>query len=70
MTAEEYIKHELERYLKNNNIENIRLTLSQPKQKQFGDYSSNLAMQLASHLSKKPRDIAHEIVDFIHQDPD
>jgi len=70
MTAEEYIKNELERYLNNTNIENIRLTLSQPKQKQFGDYSSNLAMQLASHLSKQPRDIAQDIVDFIHQDSD
>jgi arginyl-tRNA synthetase len=68
MTAEEYIKNELKRYLENNKIEDVRLTLSQPKQKQFGDYSSNLAMQLASQLSKKPRDIALEIVDFIHQD--
>ena len=65
MTAEEYIISELSRYLKKHKIENLSLTLSQPKQKQFGDYSSNLAMQLAPRLKNKPLDIAREIIDFI-----
>ncbi len=68
MTAEDYIKDELGKYLKKHKIENISLTLSQPKQKQFGDFSSNLALQLAAHLKKNPRAIAQDIIDFITPD--
>ncbi len=69
MTAEDFIKIELEKYLKAKKFKNIAITLSQPKQKQFGDYSSNLPMQLAAHLKQKPREIAQNIVDSIHSDP-
>jgi len=68
MTAEQYIKSELERFLKQNEINDIPILLEQPKQKQFGDVSSNLAMQLASRLKKNPRIIADEILEFINQD--
>ena len=68
MTAEEYIKSELQRYLASKKIKDITLVLSQPKQKQFGDVASNIAMQLASLLKKNPREIAEDILQFIDQD--
>ncbi|MFB3925271.1 MAG: arginine--tRNA ligase [Syntrophales bacterium] len=39
------------------------------KDPSFGDYASNIAMVLASHLRRKPRDIARIIVENI-EDPD
>jgi len=67
MTSEEYIISELGRFLKNHSIE-LAVVLQRPKEKQFGDFSSNLAMQLAGKLNKSPRDIADDIVGFIKQD--
>ena len=69
MTAEKFIISELERYLAANHIDSIPIILEQPKQKQFGDISTNIAMQLASLLKKNPRAIAGEIIEFINHDP-
>ncbi len=38
------------------------ITLERPKQAQHGDYSCNLAMQLAKTLRAKPRDIAEKLL--------
>lgn len=38
------------------------ISLERPKQSQHGDYSCNIAMQLAKTLRAKPRDIAQRIV--------
>ncbi len=38
------------------------ITLERPKQAQHGDYSCNVAMQLAKTLRAKPRDIAQKLV--------
>ena len=37
------------------------ITLERPKQSQHGDYSCNIAMQLAKALRAKPRDIAQKV---------
>ena len=68
MTSEEYIINELERYLKNANITNVPIVLNKPKEEEHGDFASNLAMQLAGILKKKPREIADEICNFIRRD--
>jgi arginyl-tRNA synthetase len=37
------------------------LLLERPKQAGHGDFSSNVALQLAKHLKRKPRELAEEI---------
>jgi arginyl-tRNA synthetase len=68
MSAEEFILSELQRFLDSKNVEGINLALTRPKAKEFGDFASNLAMQLAGKLRMKPRDIADEIISFLNQD--
>lgn len=68
MTTEEYILNELTRYLHSKNIFKIPLSLQKPKEAQFGDYASNLAMQLAGRLKQNPKGIAEEICQFITLD--
>jgi len=40
-----------------------------PKEKRFGDFSSNIAMRLAKSLKKPPTDIAFAIISKIKDDP-
>lgn len=40
--------------------EDVAVTLTRPDE-QFGDYATNVALQLAGKLEKKPRDIAEEL---------
>ncbi|MHB2150617.1 arginine--tRNA ligase [Calditrichota bacterium LG25] len=70
MTAQEYIVQELQRFLKAHNIKDVQIILERPREEKFGDFASNLALQLARHLKKNPRQIAEEIKDFINQNPD
>jgi len=44
--------------------------LSVPKQKEHGDFASNIALVLAAKEKKKPRDIAQVIVDNLDSDTD
>lgn len=69
MTAENFIISEIERFLAGQNISDLPVILDKPKQKQFGDISCNIAMQLAARLKKNPRVIAAEIIAFIKHDP-
>ena len=39
------------------------ITLERPRQAGHGDFSSNLAMQLAKALGRKPRDLAQSLID-------
>jgi len=64
MNAEDFIKSELNNFLKIHKVD-LPIILQRPKDDQHGDYSSNLAMQLARHLKKKPRDIAEDIISSI-----
>jgi arginyl-tRNA synthetase len=65
MTAEQFILSELNRYLQAQHLSSCTPVLEKPKQKQFGDFTTNLALQLSVQLQKKPRDIALEIIRFI-----
>jgi arginyl-tRNA synthetase len=41
-------------------------TLERPKEERFGDFSTNIAMVVASHISKKPRDVAGLIINNLN----
>jgi len=47
----------------------IRIELARTKQASHGDYSCNLAMQLAKPLHKNPREIANLLVDALSPSP-
>ncbi len=61
MITKEYITEQLNRFLQKHQIEGISVILQKTKDEKFGDYATNLAMQLARHLKKKPVDIAADI---------
>lgn len=69
MTSREYIVEQLEKFLETKKIDGVDVILQNPKDQKHGDLASNIAMQLARHLRKKPADIAAEIIDFIKIDP-
>ncbi len=50
-------------------IEKKEIIIEYPKNPQYGDISTNIAMQLASELKKSPRLIAQEIIDNLEYDP-
>lgn len=68
MTAEDFIIDELTRFLKSHQLE-FPVKLQRPKENQFGDYASNIAMQLSKPLKKSPKDIAQDILNTINLDP-
>lgn len=45
------------------------IELARPKQTSHGDYSSNIAMQLAKHLHKNPREIATILIGALPDSP-
>lgn len=47
----------------------VRVEMTRTKQASHGDYSCNLAMQLAKALSKNPRDIAQLLIDALPDSP-
>lgn len=55
------------RILPSNN--EMSIELARPKQVSHGDYSSNLAMRLAGHLHKNPREIATTLIDALPDSP-
>jgi len=61
---EEFILSTLEDFLKQKNILDLQPVLQKPKEENFGDFSTNLALQLAKPLRSKPSDIAGEIISF------
>jgi arginyl-tRNA synthetase len=69
MQAEQYIRNEIERFLKSKGVKDLSFNFEKPKQKQFGDISTNIAMQMATILKANPRQIATEIQSFISIDP-
>ena len=46
------------------------VVLEQPKEKKFGDFATNIAMQLAGILKSNPREIAGEIKNNLLDMPD
>lgn len=68
MTTEKYIIKELEIFLQSHHITDVKINLQHPKESKFGDYASNIAMQLPRYLKKKPLEIAEEITKKFHID--
>ncbi|NOX88441.1 MAG: arginine--tRNA ligase [Calditrichaeota bacterium] len=68
MTTQEYIIQQLQRFLDARQISGIEIILEKPKEEKFGDFASTLALQLAKHLKKNPRQIAEELKAFIPVD--
>ena len=62
----EKIQDILKTILNNNNIDFDDIIVEIPKDKNNGDFSSNIAMQLAKTLKKNPMDIASSIVSSIN----
>ena len=63
------LKNEIVKVLEKLGIENnIPITIEIPKDKNNGDYSSNIAMQLTRVLKTNPREIATKIVDNINNE--
>jgi len=50
-------------------VEAPRIVLERPKQAEHGDYACNIALQLARTLKRKPRDLAHALVDALPSSP-
>jgi arginyl-tRNA synthetase len=69
MNAEQFILSELTRYLQEHDLSSFIPILEKPKQKQFGDFTTNLALQLSARQQKKPHDIARDIIHFIGSQP-
>ncbi len=44
----------------------IDVDLTRPDE-QFGDYATNVALQLAGQLGKKPRELAEQLADYLHE---
>lgn len=51
--------------LKKLDIENVEVEISRPKEKENGDYSTNVAMKLAKSMHKSPMEIAQLLVKHI-----
>ena len=56
--------------LNKQDIKDVDIVVEIPNDESHGDYSSNIAMDLASKLKKNPMDIAQDIVDSIKEDID
>ena len=54
--------------LKDYAIDNVNISLEIPKNKEYGDYSTNIALQLSKKLNKDPRTLALEIKNNISCD--
>ena len=50
------------------NLPEEKIILEIPKKREFGDYSTNIAMKLAKTLGKNPRDLAQEIISKMNFD--
>ncbi len=61
MKTDLYVEQLLQKYLEDKNLKNIKIQLEKPKNKEFGDLSANIALQLASQLKSNPRIIADDI---------
>jgi arginyl-tRNA synthetase len=68
MRTEIYLEKLIQKYIKEKNLKNIKIQLYKPKYKNFGDLSTNIALQLAAQLKINPRQIAEEIKNNIEFD--
>ena len=46
----------------------ISVSVEIPRQEEYGDFSTNAALQLAGKMKRKPRDVAAGLLDAIRQE--
>lgn len=70
MNIEETLKLKIQSALKGYNLslELSNIIIENTKNKEHGDYATNIALKSASRLGKKPRDFALELVDVIDKE--
>ncbi len=63
-SPKEYLKEKVENALKKMGVQldGIQLVFDKPKNKEFGDLATNIAMLISKKLGRNPREIANEIV--------
>ncbi len=64
----EYIKPVFEKAISSLDMDNVNILFDVPKNLDFGDLSTNVAMQLAKPLRKSPREIAEMIISKLEYD--
>lgn len=64
----QFIQDLVKKSLATNNFPDVNIIIDIPKNQQFGDASTNVAMQLTKILRKAPREIAQQIIDKIDFD--
>jgi len=67
-TIKDAIKKSLDKTIENHNVGIDIIEINICKDKKFGDFSSNIAMKLASKLNYKPIELAKEIIKNIKKD--
>jgi len=65
-----YIREIIKDSLSKIGIEQKEIIIEYPKNSQFGDISTNIAMQLAGELKRSPRQIAQQIIENFDYNPD
>ncbi len=63
-SPKEYLKEKVENALKKMGVQldGIQLVFDKPKNEEFGDFATNIAMLIGKKLGRNPREIANEIV--------
>lgn len=64
----EIIKNIIEKKLIELDYPNVQFSIDYPKNKNFGDFSSNAAMILAKELKRNPREIANELLPYLQKE--
>lgn len=65
----QFVQELIKNSLKSNNFPEVDIIVDLPKNAQFGDASTNVAMQLTKLLKRPPREIAQEVIERIDRDP-
>ncbi len=71
-SAREYLRKKLKTALDKIGIQvnGIELILDKPKNEQYGDFATNIAMLIAKKVGREPREIANEIVANLEIEPE
>jgi arginyl-tRNA synthetase len=67
MQLSKIVASEIEKVLKDKGIEGVEIFVERPKDEQFGDYSTNVAMKLAKQMRKAPIAIAGELKELLEK---
>lgn len=65
----EFVVNQIKKSLRLNNFPEVDVIVDVPKNSQFGDLSTNVAMQLTKLLRRPPREIARELINKMEIDP-